>query len=249
MKTNILRLQKALLAEGFNPGAIDGIDGKQTQKALADWKAWASTLPRGIDISRWQPIVNWPEVKKDGVQFVFIKCTDGYGKDPMFEKHRAGAKSVGLYVGYYHFFRPSKDLEKQAQTIFDAVGVLGSTELPIAIDVERDDIGADGVAGTKDDVKATQKMVEEFIKLVHKKTGKMPIVYSYGPYFIANKIKINYCPLWIAEYRGFVPSTPLEGFQRWSIHQWIGNAGKQNGVKGACDLNICRVPLNELALG
>ena len=36
--------------------------------------------PQGIDVSSYQPNVNWPSVKANGVEFVYIKVTEGTGK-------------------------------------------------------------------------------------------------------------------------------------------------------------------------
>jgi len=33
--------------------------------------------PQGIDVSSHQPNVNWPAVKKSGVDFAYIKATEG----------------------------------------------------------------------------------------------------------------------------------------------------------------------------
>lgn len=35
--------------------------------------------PKGIDVSAYQPNVNWATVKANGIKFVYIKATEGTG--------------------------------------------------------------------------------------------------------------------------------------------------------------------------
>jgi GH25 family lysozyme M1 (1,4-beta-N-acetylmuramidase) len=36
--------------------------------------------PQGIDVSGWQPGINWATVKANGIQFAYIKATEGTSK-------------------------------------------------------------------------------------------------------------------------------------------------------------------------
>lgn len=66
--------------------------------------------PLGTDVSNHQPGINWAVVKNAGVQFAWAKATEGtYYTDPYLSSHVGGAKTVGIYVGAYHFARPSSD--------------------------------------------------------------------------------------------------------------------------------------------
>lgn len=64
--------------------------------------------PLGTDVSGYQPSINWTTVKNAGVAFVWAKATEGTGyTNPYFTAQEAGATGVGIYVGAYHFARPS----------------------------------------------------------------------------------------------------------------------------------------------
>ena len=64
--------------------------------------------PLGTDVSGYQPSINWTTVKNGGVAFAWAKATEGTGyTNPSFTSQEAGAKSVGIYIGAYHFARPS----------------------------------------------------------------------------------------------------------------------------------------------
>ena len=60
---------------------------------------------QGIDISRWNGLIDFKAVKASGISFVIIRAggsNGGFYKDPMFETNYAGAKAAGLYVGAYY---------------------------------------------------------------------------------------------------------------------------------------------------
>ncbi|HWW01686.1 MAG TPA: GH25 family lysozyme [Candidatus Acidoferrum sp.] len=64
--------------------------------------------PLGTDVSGYQPSINWMTVKNAGVAFAWAKATEGTGyTNPYFTTQEAGAQGVGIYIGAYHFSRPS----------------------------------------------------------------------------------------------------------------------------------------------
>jgi lysozyme len=78
-----------------------------------------------IDVSHWDPNVDWKILKSNGVISAIVKATDGPGGlDDMFHTHCNGAKADGLVLGAYHFFRPWIDkasIEKQHQFFLDKI--------------------------------------------------------------------------------------------------------------------------------
>ena len=65
--------------------------------------------PLGTDVSNYQPAnINWTTAKKNGVVFAWVKATEGVGfVNTNFAAQMSGATSAGVYVGSYHFARPS----------------------------------------------------------------------------------------------------------------------------------------------
>ena len=60
---------------------------------------------QGIDISRWNGIIDFKAVKASGISFVIMRAggsNGGFYKDPMFETNYKCAKTVGLNVGAYY---------------------------------------------------------------------------------------------------------------------------------------------------
>ena len=245
MSADVLRLQKALLREGYDPGPLDGQRGAKTQAALEAWQQARLTWPTGVDVSKWQPQVDWAAVKGAGASFAICKGTQGGGRDSLFATHWPAIKAAGLIRCTYHWFSPATPLLTQADTIYKAVGKLQPGDLPVALDIERDSAGADGQEGTADDIKATDQMAEELAKLVLDRTGKVPLIYSYSYYLAARNIEVPNCPLWIADYRSGPPTLP-PGWTQYAIHQYAGDSGRHPGVTGPCDLNRFRGSLGDL---
>ena len=85
---------------------IEDQDGKKFY--LGEDGEIASRL--GIDVSEYQPEVDWQQVKDYGVDFVIVRLGyRGYGEagklveDSMFRSHVEGALAAGLDVGVYFF--------------------------------------------------------------------------------------------------------------------------------------------------
>ena len=60
----------------------------------------------GIDISHWQGIIDFNQLKKTGVQFAIIKAggsDKSFYKDSKFETYYSSCKNLGIPVGAYYF--------------------------------------------------------------------------------------------------------------------------------------------------
>ena len=84
--------------------------------------------PLGIDVSDYQPNVNWNAVVHNGIKFVYIKATEATSVystyrsrlsvnlrcrfsayiSPTFNSQYIGATNVGLIRGSYHFAHPDE---------------------------------------------------------------------------------------------------------------------------------------------
>ena len=70
--------------------------------------AQAATTP-GIDVSHYQGAINWTSVRNAGIQFAFIKATEGVSyRDPRFDTNYVGAYNAGVIRGAYHFALPDR---------------------------------------------------------------------------------------------------------------------------------------------
>ena len=185
----------------------------------------------GIDVSRYQEVINWEEVKDMEVKdikigFAFIKATEGrFLVDPRFRGNWLQAGKQNIPRGAYHFFIPGKNPERQAKNFMGMVS-LRPGDLPPVLDVEI----------TRNlSVKQMQKEVQTWLDMVEARYNTKPIIYTnisfYEKYF---KGKFDDYPLWIAHY--LQPDKPRTD-QDWIIWQH-SESGRVNGIKSLVDFNV-----------
>lgn len=167
---------------------------------------------KGCDISEVQGHVDFNWLVSQGIQFVIVKCYEGNkGKDPMYEKNIAAARSAGLKVAAYHFLyplpidpaHPGRTPKEQAKMHYDAVG-----DIPFACaDLEwpePQDFAKWGV--TRESIKQwTLEYLAEYERL----SGKRMVLYTY--FFYGDYLKLSpefaKYPIWIANF-DFPPRMP-----------------------------------------
>ena len=76
----------------------------------------------GVDASVYQGEVDWTVLAEQGVDFAFLKATEGSSlQDIRFARNWAGAQDAGIRVGAYHFFSYDSSGETQAENFISAV--------------------------------------------------------------------------------------------------------------------------------
>lgn len=182
-----------------------------------------------IDVSEWQPNIDWAKVKKAGIDCVILRA--GFGReatqiDAEFEKHYKNAKAAGLKVGvyWYSYANSIADARREAEACLKVLK--GKTlELPVFYDME------DGsqTGFLKEDLTA---MGEVFCDTV-KKGGFVPGVYAnlnwFNNYLDYNKLKKKYF-IWLAQYN----NEAQLGCDIWQY----SSSGKVAGITGNVDMNI-----------
>lgn len=86
-----------------------------------------TTLLTGIDVSAYQPHIDWRAVAAGGDSFAFVKATEGARYvSPIFRTQRLDALAQGLLVGADHFARWERyDPEAQAEHFARTIGTCG----------------------------------------------------------------------------------------------------------------------------
>ena len=184
---------------------------------------------RGIDVSYYQDSIQWRRVKQSGVQFAFIRVSDGPTfTDPMFTKNWSGAARAGVMRGAYQYFRPASNAIAQADLVIAALAK-DRGELPPVIDVET----TDGKSATY-----IAQQIRAWVARIRDKLGVEPIVYS-GPEFWRDAVAgadLTTQPLWIAHYTTGCPTVPLH-WKMWTFWQH-GDRGKVRGIERPVDLDV-----------
>ena len=181
---------------------------------------------KGVDISNWQPNINYRALKNAGVEIAIIKATEAnYYKDPYMEKHYNGCKSVGIKVGFYHFFRCNVDAKAQAQYFVNYIQGK-SYDVKLVLDIE----------STEGQSKSTiTNMARTFLEEVQRLTGTQPMIYTYTSFANSYLDSSLACyPKWIAQYSPLNPnpcslcdSNGWDGFQ-FASDGLIANSGYTN---------------------
>lgn len=180
---------------------------------------------KGIDISRHNGKIDFGKVADDGIEFVFIKASEGENHvDSMFNQNFEKARRAGLKVGAYHFFRFDKDGVKQAINFLQQVGTL-STDLGLVIDVEKTG-NPSGISN--DDIKKNLSAMVDYMNLL----GHRVMIYTnYDGYYDYILEILPGTPLWICRFQ----ENPINA--EWTFWQY-DHHGKIDGIKGDVDLNV-----------
>ena len=199
----------------------------------------SGTTTSGVDVSYYNGTINWTSVKNAGYAFAFIRISDGASfHDPQFGANWSGAKSAGVIRGIYQFFRPTQDVNAQADLVISAVGTPEPGDLPPVIDVE--------VTGNLAPASVAAK-VRQWVDRVKAGTGLDPIVYT-GKYFWRDQVggptSFANNPLWIAQYTSLCPDL-TSPWNTWAFWQY-SESGTVPGMSGAVDMDRFNGSLAEL---
>lgn len=188
-------------------------------------------LAEGIDVSAYQPTVNWQGVRASGSSFAFVKATEGTGiVDRSFGAHWAGAQSAGLLRGAYHFFRPQQDAAAQARFFLSQIAS-DPGELPLAIDVELSDRVPGG---------PIQDGVSVFVDLIRQALGR-PIVYTMPGFWNTLPARPDIAAksdLWVANWGVHAPMSCF-GYSKWTFWQYT-NTATVPGIPGQGNIDASR---------
>ena len=198
----------------------------------------ASTQVLGVDVSHYQTVTSWSQVKAAGITFAWDKATEGETyTDPDYLTNAVAGVNAGVYMGAYHFAHPDTH-GTTAGAVAEANYFLSvaqpyiiACELPPALDYETDVsssmTGAQQVA-----------WIEAWMNTVKTATGITPIIYTDGS--IANELTssiASYCDLWIATDNGSSTTPPTTyqmgpWYPNWSFNQysWTGSV---TGISGS----------------
>lgn len=135
----------------------------------------------GFDVSHYQGGITWANVNLADVYFCYIKATDGIptdtdtGVDDQFAANWAGAKSIQMIRGAYHFFRPARLVADQVANFTAQVGALDLQDLPPALDLEIPTDDPTAWSGIEPSQAITIAL--DWLTRVQTLLGRKPIVY------------------------------------------------------------------------
>ena len=191
-----------------------------------------------VDVSSYQPEVDWEAVKEAGVDMAIIRAGyRGYGTgaivtDDMFENHIEGALEAGLDVGVY-FFTQALNYDEGVEEAKYTLSLIKDYKIngPVVIDTE--EMNADGVRTEGLSIDARTDRVVGFCETV-KAAGYEPMIYSNRNWFVQQLDMSRICnyKLWLAHYAN-QPDFPY----LYTIWQYKSD-GRLYGKKIDFDLNV-----------
>ena len=176
----------------------------------------------GIDISRWNGVIDFEKVKACGIDFVIIRAGFGTtGIDPRFTYNYKVARNAGLHVGayWYSYAKTKAELQNEISAFLKAIkGMV--FDMPIYWDIE-------------------EKWVMDNINYVISTVCKeLETANYYAGYYTSASMNSNVTSenkqrftSWIAHW-GKQPGTYRP------MHQY-SSKGKISGINGNVDLDYC----------
>lgn len=195
----------------------------------------ASRYPvRGVDVSEYQGVVDWPTIEAQGIRFAFIRATEGSGYvDAAFAANWQAIAQTGILPGAYHFFSFDSPAETQAANFIAAVPP-SAAMLPPVVDVEL----YAAHKQTPPDADAVRAGLGAMLALLEEHYGAKPILYAtQKAYALYLEGHFPNNPIWIRDVY-FTPS--LAGGRAWSFWQY-SDKGRLDGYSGEekyIDLNV-----------
>ena len=188
----------------------------------------------GVDVSVYQGEVDWAVLAGQGVDFAFIKATEGSSlQDVRFAENWTNAQAAGVRVGAYHFFSYDSPGETQADNFIDAVPVTPGA-LPPVVDIEFYGSYLEEPASRE----TARAILDPLLERLEDYYGVKPILYcTYRAYrlYLSGGAYADY-PLWISSPR----VAPL--LHDWTFWQYSHTARLEgyDGHQDKIDLNVFR---------
>lgn len=176
------------------------------------------TLIQGIDVSVYQGVPTWHEVKSAGYEFSGIKATEGlYFHDPQFPRNWERAKLRGVRRIAYHFFHGDLSGVQQAdyfhQYVHDS-GHFGTGDCAMV------DLETTNGQSTHTIIYNLEAFIDRFL------SSTQCGLYVYTNHWFWDGVLgapvsgiAGRCPLWAASY-GAVPATVSNWPHGYAIWQW-----------------------------
>lgn len=185
---------------------------------------------RGIDISEFQGEIDFEEVRRSGIEAVYIRVGAGEYTDEYFAENYERAKAAGLKIGFYHYVTARSVEEGRRQARFFASLAAGrEPDMRLAMDFEY--FGSLSVS-------QINAISEAYLDELTALTRREAVIYSdlSNARNIFSRALAEKYPLWAAQYGADEPSAN----GKW--REWVGfqytDEGRVGGIYGNVDRNI-----------
>lgn len=190
----------------------------------------------GIDVSRFQGQVDWATARANGVNFAFLKATEGGDAvDPLFGSHWRGAKAAGVLRGGYHVFYHCRPAIEQVRW-FIAHVPREPGALPPVLDIEWTPTSP--TCRIRRDPEVIRAEMRIFLNALTSHYGQRPVVYATLDFFHDNHLGlVTGADFWLRSVAK--PVGEAYPGQAWTFWQY-SSTGRVPGIAGPVDLNAFR---------
>lgn len=185
---------------------------------------------RGIDISEFQGEIDFEEVRRSGIEAVYIRVGAGEYTDEYFAENYERTKAAGLKIGFYHYVTARSVDEGRRQARFFASLAAGrEPDMRLAMDFEY--FGSLSVS-------QINAISEAYLDELTALTKREAVIYSdlSNARNIFSRALAEKYPLWAAQYGADEPSAN----GKW--REWVGfqytDEGRVGGIYGNVDRNV-----------
>ena len=196
----------------------------------------------GIDVSKWQELIDWKTVKASGINFAMMRLTYGTSKDTKFESHYSGATEQDIPVGVY-CYSTATTVDEGIEEAENLIKLLNGRKLgyPVALDLED--------KAQKDNMDNDQRteLILEYKRIVEE-AGYQFVVYAnldwLKNYIDQSVLESESVDIWIARYRGQTLGHGYTGGGNVRMWQYsstgqVDGILKDNGLFANVDLDVC----------
>lgn len=190
-------------------------------------------MKKGIDVSRWQGLINWKKVKGAGIEFAILKAggsDSGFYTDSKFYTNWVGATEAGIHTGAYYFVGPNcKSKEAGLADAYRFAQILQQVKLDYPVYIDFEAPNNVNIQGNTDAVKAFCNYMESL--------GYYTGIYGSDVSGFKDRLYFNQLTAydkWVARY-GSQPKYA----NPWGIWQSTSK-GRVSGIVGNVDIDYSK---------
>ncbi|MGI5229337.1 GH25 family lysozyme [Actinoallomurus sp. CA-142502] len=201
----------------------------------------------GVDVSAYQPHVDWTTVRSSGARFAYIKATEGVKyRSSTFAAQYAGALNAGLAHGAYHYATPNTSSGTKQADYFVANGGDGKADghtLPGVLDIEDNPYGKDKCYGLTHAKMNT--WISDFLHEYRARTGRHALINTFRAWWITctgnagakpgSAFGATY-PLWVNDHKATPSDVPIpSAWRSYTVWQWTdkGKYGDEDYIRSS----------------
>ncbi len=216
--------------EVMGDGAPAAAQRARAKKVITPAKIYG---PLGIDVSGWQPTVDWKGWWAKGKRFTYIKATEGTSyRSKVFSSQYTQSFRNGYIRGAYHYANPAGKSGWRQADYFIANGGGWSADgktLPGMLDLEAGKKMCYGRSPAQ-----ILSWISSFRNRYRERTGRHVVIYTNASWWRActgNTTRFYKSPLFIARWNT-TPGTLPGGWKTWTLWQYTDSPLDQDMFNG-----------------